>query len=148
MAHADIVSEHGDWTAFKTSEGNATVCYAGAEPEKDEGDYTNRGDIYVLVTQRPAAKELDVISVEAGYKYQKDSEVIVKISGNSYKLFTSNGNAWARDAATDKQLVTAMRRGATMVITGKSWRGTKTKDTYSLSGFTAAYKAARKACGL
>jgi invasion protein IalB len=147
-AQAEKLSDHGEWSAFKTTEGSSSVCYAGSEPQKDEGDYTNRGDIYVLVTHRPAIKELDVVSIEAGYEYQKDSDATVKIGGNKFSLFTTKGNAWARDSDTDRKLVKAMKNGSVMVITGASWRGTKTKDTYSLAGFTAAYNAARKACGL
>ena len=40
-----------------------------------------------------------------------------------------------------------MIKGSKMVAVGTSSRGTKTKDTYSLSGFTKAYKAINKACG-
>ncbi len=148
VTHAETVSVHGDWTAFKTKEGSATVCYAGSEPTRNEGDYDKRGDIYILVTHRPALKELDVVSVEAGYEYQKGTDAIVKIGASSFKLFTAKGNAWARDAGTDRNLVQAMKNGANMIVNGVSWRGTKTKDTYTLSGFTAAYNAARKACGL
>ena len=147
-AHAEALSEHGAWTVFKTSEGGSPVCFAGSEPEKDEGDYTKRGDIYVLVTHRPGVKELDVVSIEAGYDYQKGGDVTLKIGGDAFKLFASGSNAWAPDSATDKKIVNAMKKGSGMVVTGKSWRGTKTKDTYSLTGFTAAYNAARKACGL
>ena len=39
-----------------------------------------------------------------------------------------------------------MRAGANMIVRGKSWRGTNTKDTYSLLGFTAALRAINKAC--
>ena len=38
-------------------------------------------------------------------------------------------------------------KGAKMVVRGTSWRGTKTKDTYSLKGFTAAYKKINEICG-
>ena len=38
------------------------------------------------------------------------------------------------------------RAGAEMVVTGTSWRGTETRDTYSLSGFSAAHKAISTAC--
>jgi hypothetical protein len=41
-----------------------------------------------------------------------------------------------------------MIRGLEMVVRGTSSRGTATKDTYSLRGFTAAYEAARDACNL
>ncbi|MBT3557998.1 MAG: hypothetical protein HN644_04950 [Rhodospirillales bacterium] len=148
VAHAEALSEHGVWTVFKTVEGGSPVCFAGSEPQKDEGDYTKRGDIYILVTHRPAVKELDVISIEAGYDYQKGLDATVTIGGGKFELFTSGSTAWARDSATDKKMVNAMKKGSAMIVTGKSWRGTKTKDTYSLTGFTAAYNAARKACGL
>ena len=63
-------------------------------------------------------------------------------------MFTVEGMAWAHDAKTDAVLVKTKRAGAKMVIKGTSWRGTLTTDTYSLKGFTAAYNASRKACGL
>ena len=33
-----------------------------------------------------------------------------------------------------------------MIVRGISSRGTNTKDTYSLKGFSAAYKAIKKVC--
>ncbi len=148
LAFADSLGVYGDWSAFKTAESGGNVCYIGAEPEKAEGDYDNRGEIYLLVTQRPGVKELDVVSVRAGYKYRPGSDVAVKIGSSSFSLFTAEGHAWARDTETDKTLVKAMKRGDRMVIRGVSWRGTETTDTYSLKGFTAAYKKSRSACGL
>jgi len=44
-------------------------------------------------------------------------------------------------------MVTAMKRGASAIITGVSGRGTVTKDTFSLLGFTAAVEDAEKRCG-
>ena len=46
----------------------------------------------------------------------------------------------------DKDIVAAMKRGSRMIINGTSFKGTKTKDTYSLSGFTSAYKAISNKC--
>ena len=43
-------------------------------------------------------------------------------------------------------VVDAMIRGARLVVKGTSSRGTKTTDTYSLKGFSAAFKAIGKAC--
>lgn len=147
-ANAETLGVHGYWSAFKTAESNGNVCYIGAEPEKAEGDYDKRGETYMLVTQRPGIKELDVVSVRAGYKYRANSDVTVKIGSTTISLFTADGHAWAQDTKTDKALVKAMKRGNKMVIKGTSWRGTQTTDTYSLKGFTAAYKASRTACGL
>jgi hypothetical protein len=39
-----------------------------------------------------------------------------------------------------------MKRGEKMIVEGYSARGTKTKDTYSLAGFSNAYKAISAKC--
>ncbi|MEM8744554.1 MAG: invasion associated locus B family protein [Pseudomonadota bacterium] len=43
-------------------------------------------------------------------------------------------------------MVTAMKAGSTMVVQGRSTRGTLTTDEYSLSGITKALDAVTKAC--
>jgi hypothetical protein len=42
--------------------------------------------------------------------------------------------------------VAALKKGSKLVVHGTSSRGTKTTDTYSLSGVTAAMDAIDKAC--
>jgi|UniRef100_UPI00260F6E3D invasion protein IalB len=54
--------------------------------------------------------------------------------------------AWAASAQEDQQIVTAMKRGADAVLTARSARGTQTKDTFSLIGFTAAVEDADARC--
>ena len=63
-----------------------------------------------------------------------------------FDLFTKNDGAWNYDRSNDRAMVAAMKRGLSMVITGRSSRGTVTTDTYSLRGFTAAYNAISDAC--
>jgi hypothetical protein len=41
-----------------------------------------------------------------------------------------------------------MMKGTTMVVEGTSSRGSKTKDTYSLSGFGKMYQTISQACGV
>lgn len=147
-ADPNFIGAFRDWSAFWFDENGSRVCYMASQPKRDEGDYTRRGDIYVLVTQRPAENSLDVISFIAGYTYQQGSEVTVQIGSNSFRLFTDGDTAWARDAATDRALVNAMKAGSTMVVRGTSSRGTATTDTYSLSGATAAYNAINENCGI
>jgi len=136
-----------DWTAYSYKEGNNTVCYMASTPVKDEGNYKARGDIYAIVTHRPAEKSYNVVNFVAGYTYKKGEKVIVKIGTTSFNnLFTNGESAWAPDNATDKKLVDTMKRGEKMIVEGISARGTKTKDTYSLAGFTGAYNAISKKC--
>jgi len=43
-------------------------------------------------------------------------------------------------------LVDAMKKGERLIIEGTSSKGTLTKDTYSLKGFSAAYRAISSKC--
>jgi myo-inositol catabolism protein IolC len=135
-----------DWVAYQTSQGGKRICYIASTPKKDEGNYSKRGDILTVVTHRPASKSFNVVSIHAGYKFKKGSTADVAIGGARFTLFTNAQTAWANDTADDKALVKNMRAGAKMIVRAKSWRGTETKDTYSLLGFTAAIRAINKAC--
>ena len=99
-------------------------------------------------THRPNDKKnkVDIFELVAGYTYKKDSGVTIKIGGQKFELFTSGGTAWAKTSKTDQALARAMKRGSTMTVAGTSSRGTKTLDTYSLKGFTAAYNAIGTNC--
>src|SRR5690606_23934913 len=142
----EFIGTHRDWHAFQFVENGNRVCYIASKPTREEGNYTQRGDVFLLVTHRPAENSRDVVSVITGYTYQSGSEVTVQIGSDSFRLFTNNDTAWARDAATDRALVESMKAGITMVVRGTSSRGTLTTDTYSLLGFTAAYNAISEAC--
>ncbi|MBR2273755.1 MAG: hypothetical protein IJ864_02855 [Alphaproteobacteria bacterium] len=141
------LGEYKDWTAYYYQEGKNLVCYMASTPKKDEGNYKTRGDIYAIITHRPADRSYNVVNFVAGYPFKKSSNVTVKIGTTTFNnLFTNGDNAWAPDNATDKKLVEAMKRGERMIVEGTSARGTKTKDTYSLAGFSGAYKAISSKC--
>ncbi len=141
------LGEYGNWRAFAFDENGEKACYIASQPTKDEGDYSKRGKIYAMVTHRPAEKVRDEVSLAAGYTFKAESSVQVTIDSTKFQLFPHQDTAWAPDTAGDQKLVAAMKAGSTMVVQGTSTRGTATKDTYSLSGFTKAYTAAAKACG-
>lgn len=159
-AEPTTLGRFNDWTAFRADQGGETVCYIGSVPLKEEGDYTARGKTYVLVALRPPSRT-GVVSVEAGYPYANGSRVNVTIDGTErFELFTDNrdadgnGTAWAEhpapgvpeDTTQDAALVAAMKAGGTMVVQGRSSRGTLTTDTYSLRGFTRALREIEAAC--
>lgn len=144
----DVLGTFDGWTAFSDKTGKKQICYVGAKPRKSEGKYTSRGDIYVLVSHRPAEKVRGEFSLEAGYAFKTGSEPVVTIGTRTFKLFAKGSNAWAANATADKSLVEAMKAGKDMVVKGVSGRGTATTDTYSLSGFAAALAAIGKACNI
>ncbi len=144
-ASADFLGTFDDWEAHARGSGAAKVCYAASVPSKSEGKYSKRGDVFLLVTNRPAAKQTGVVSLEAGYAYGDKSKITATVGDASFAMFPSGDVSFAFE---DPPLVKAMIRGASLVIKGTSARGTLTTDTFSLKGFTAALKAANKACGV
>lgn len=142
------IGDFEDWSAFQFTEDGKPACYMASQPKKAEGDYTKRGDIYAIVTHRPSEDRRDEVSIVAGYPYKKDSSVEVAVGDRTFQLFTQDDSAWAPDKDGDRALIQAMIKGTSMVVKGTSSRGTLTTDTYSLRGFTRAYQAISKACGL
>lgn len=141
----DSLGEFRDWSARSYKEGGATVCNMFSKPTKDEGDYTQRGDIMAFITHRPANKTWNVVAFDMGYPTRDGSAVIVEIGSDKFELFTKGQLAFSYPE-DDSKIVAAMRKGSTMIVRGTSSRGTATTDTYSLSGFTAASNAIDKAC--
>jgi len=136
------------WSAHRYGAGKQRLCYVYAVPGLSRGKYKRRGATYVQVTHRAKDGARNEVSVMAGYAYKPDSEAVVDIDGRKFKLFTRGDGAWTHDGKQDTALVAAMRAGKSMVLRGTSSRGTRTTDTYSLKGFTAAHKAIGKACGI
>jgi hypothetical protein len=138
----------GKWSAYAVEQVGRQICYVASKPTKQEGNYKKRGDVWALVSHQPQEEQLDTVQLVAGYKFKEGSEVTVTIDGKTeFTLFTDNQDAWAYDG-DDQRLIEAMKRGGLMVVLGESWRGTQTKDNYSLRGFTRAYKEIGKACEL
>ena len=143
---AKSLGTFGKWTAFSSTEAGKPLCYIALKPAKTEGTYKARGDVLLTITHRPSEKAFDVVSIVAGYQYQPDSDVAVVLGKKKWALFTSADRAWARDAATDKQIVQALAKGGALTAKGTSNRSTPTTDTFVLTGFPAAYKAINDAC--
>ncbi len=140
------IGQYGDWTAYYLMEGGSKVCYMVSKPVSAKGNYTNRGEIFALITHRPSENTKDVFSYITGYTYKQGSDATVTIDGKKYILFTQDDTAWAPDASADSALAKAIRAGSSMVVNGTSSRGTLTTDRYSLKGSGSAYKAISKEC--
>ncbi len=150
-AQAQSIERIGDfsnWSAFKYLDDGNPICFMASEPTKAEGKYSKRGEIHAMVTHRPAENRVDEVSIQAGYEYKEAQPVEVQVGKLKVRLFTEGESAWTVDKAADRKLVEAMIKGNTMVVQGTSARGNNTKDTYSLSGFTRAYRAIKQACGI
>jgi len=111
-----------------------------------------RGDILLFVNFRPDDKVNGQVSFTGGYPFAEGSNVTLKVLRNNdmdgikFVLFTEGEWAWARSDDDDTRIISAMKKGARAVLTARSSRGTKTQDTVSLIGFTAAVEDTEKRC--
>lgn len=138
------------WQAYQIS-GPATgavgsTCYLHSIPSAQEPKGAKRGEIYLLVTHKPAKNVRNEVSIFFGYMLKTKSQAEADFGGTKLSLFTHEEAAWAPDAATDQKLVEAMKKAKQVVVKAESERGTKTTDTYNLAGFNDALKAIDKAC--
>ena len=144
------VSTETDWSVFV--EDNPTQCWIVSAPKsiKNTRDGTEvaarRGDIRLFVSYWPGQGKQGEVSVTGGYPYRDGSSVTMQIGSDRFELFADGELAWAASPAEDQKIVSAMKRGAQAVVAGVSGRGTRTEDTFSLLGFTAAVDDAAQRC--
>ena len=135
------------WSAYAVQAQKGKHCFVYSEPSDQKGKYKSRGKVSVTVSHRPADKVRNEVSFSAGYSFKPDSQLEVVIDGTKkFMLFVDGGSAWAPDTQTDQDLRKAIVSGKKMVVTGRSSRGTKTVDTYSLSGTKAALDRIDQEC--
>ena len=72
----------------------------------------------------------------------------LQIGSAKYDLISKGDYAWSASPEIDTKIRVSMTKGSTAIVTAESQRGTKTKDTFSLRGFTAALKDAKSRCGI
>lgn len=141
------IGHFGQWTAYVMKENNKKVCYMASLPTASKGNYKKRDQVYAVVTHRPDEKKYNAVSFHAGYTFAPGAEVQVQVGEKKFILFTQGNTAWATDEQ-DQDLVSEIAKAGTLTVTGTSSRGTKTEDTYSLTGSSRALAAINQTCGL
>ena len=152
---AQDLGKYKDWRAHRFTEEGKRLCLMISQPKKAEGKYKRRGEIFALVSHRPDDRQFGIVLFEMGYPFASGKELSVSIDGGRAIRIPADEDAdsedesimWHPSSEVNAKLVKQMRGGLRMVATGRSKRGTKTVDTYSLRGFSAAYKAISRACG-
>lgn len=145
------VGAQTDWSIFV--EDNPTQCWVVSAPKSTVNTKdgrvvaVQRGDIYMFVSFWPDKEKKGEVSFVGGYPFAKGSTVSLAVGSSEFSLFTDGETAWSASSDDDRQIATALKRGSEATLTGRSSRGTVTKDTFSLIGFTAAYEDAEKRCG-
>lgn len=142
------VAVTSDWNVF--AEENPKECWGVTVPKETvntrDGQPVSvrRGDILLFVTFRPGAP--GEVSFTGGYPFAEGSTVSVDVDGSAFELFTDGEWAWPASPEQDAALLAAMKAGTQATLTARSGKGTQTKDTFSLRGFTAAMTEAETRC--
>lgn len=145
-ATPESLGTFGDWQAYAYTGKEGKVCFVISAPKDTKPDNVKRDPASFLVTHRPKQNVTSEISVVIGYTFKEGGPVSVEVEGESFKLNPSGDGAWAETAADDRKIVASLKKGATMQVKGTSWRGTRTTDTYSLTGIAAAIDKIDEAC--
>lgn len=148
-ADPKVLGSEGDWTSFGGD--SPKECWAVSPPKSTRNTDADgnprevtRSDIRLYIAYRPGAN--GEVSFQGGYPFAPDSTVDVTIGSNKFKLFTEGENAWTGSPDEDAKLISALRAGSEATVAGRSSRGTRTTDTFSLRGITAMTNKARETC--
>lgn len=145
------VAAKTNWSVFV--EDDPTECWSVSAPKETVNTRggrvvaAKRSDILLFVFYRPKAGVKGQVTFTGGYPFAPDSTVSLEVGNSKYELLTEGEWAWPVTEAEDAKIISAMKRGALATLIGRSARGTQTKDTFSLLGFTAAVDDAKKRCG-
>lgn len=137
------------WSVFV--EDSPKECWAVSAPRETVNTrggnpvQVRRGDILLFATYRPGSTTPE-ISFTGGYPFAPESTVGLQVGDTQYQLFVDGEWAWSGTPEEDARIFASLRAGAEAVLTARSSRGTDTRDTFSLFGFTASTEEAQRQC--
>ena len=149
---ATLLGAYKSWFTYSLGKGDQMVCYALAKPTAEEPKKVKRDPAYFLINDWPGRKAKAEPEIVSGYLYKDGSTVTAQVGNDRFSFFTKNdaksGSAWVLAQADEDRLITAMKTGAQVLVTGTSKRGTMTHDVYSLAGIGEALDKIHQACGM
>lgn len=141
-----VLGDFRDWSAYATSDSAGQICFVLSKPVSVDPEPEGYTQAYFYLTHRPAERTRNELNIIAGFAFAPDSTATLQVGGETYELFTSDDSAWLLDTSKSEDVAGQMRAGTTMIVEGESARGFKIRETYSLSGVTAASRAIDGEC--
>ena len=139
------IGSFDNWSVYAKSK---NLCYMIAQPEQSEGEYKVRGRVRIVIYRNNLENQNEnALGIDFGYTFPENSKAKIEIDKKKFKLATFGQTAWTGSKTKkDKKIIKAMLKGNKLIALGESKRGTKTKDIYSLSGFTKAFNEINNYC--
>ena len=149
-APATLLGVYNNWSAFQTGSGSSLTCFALSKPRATRPKGAKRGAIYLMISTWPSRKVQAETQVVLGYPGNEKGAAALGVGGSKFKFFIRNNgtqaSAWLEKLEENARMIDAMKAGVSAVATGISQRGTRTTDTYSLSGFNDALAKIQSSC--
>ena len=140
------IGKYKDWEAIVVNSDTGKICFAQSLPIIQGPKSNNKRDAKLFVSFWPSEKTINEISVTAGYEFNSNT-VTAQSGKNKFKFdIKEQGFAWITDFKIETRMISKMKKGSRIMITGHNQKGSQTIDHYSLLGFTKAYNAIKKAC--
>jgi len=147
---ANLLGVFGNWTAYSSGSGSSLTCFALSKPRATRPATAKRGPIYLMVSDWPSRKVKGEAQIVYGYQGNEKGAAALGVGGDKFTFFIRNsakeGSAWLQQLGDNEKLIASMQDHVSAVASGVSARGTKTSDTYSLSGFKDALDKAHAVC--
>jgi len=141
------IGKYKDWESMVVTEATGKVCFAQSSPILQGPKSNSKRDAKLFIAFRPDEKIIDEVSVTAGYEFNNNNSVTATSGKNKFKFdIKEQGFAWIADTKVEFRMISRMKKGSRIMITGYNKQGSQTIDHYSLLGFTKAYNATKKAC--
>tara|TARA_A100001011_G_C14257655_1_gene820804 strand:+ start:1143 stop:1649 length:507 start_codon:yes stop_codon:yes gene_type:complete len=140
------IGKFKDWETIVVTDEVAKLCFAQSKPVL-QSPKNNVREARLFISFRPAEKITDEVSITSGYEYNVQNTILAKSGKNKIKFDISKDNfAWIANNKVEKKMISVMKKGSRIMITGYNKSGSQTIDHYSLMGFTKAYNSAKKNC--
>lgn len=140
LAEPQALGVFGNWGAFS----DRGRCYAIAEPV--DAPPTGAWRPFAAIGHAPGRRTGGQANFRLSREKRSGSAVLLNIDGRSFQLVGGGRDAWAADAAADRDIQGAMRTGVDMVVETRSADGLLVRDHYRLRGAATAMDAAAIAC--
>ena len=132
------VGKFKDWETIVVTDGSKKLCFAQSKPVL-QSPKKNPREARLFISFRPADKIKDEVSITSGYQYNTQNSITAKSGKNKYNFdIAQEGFAWIAENKIEKKMISTMKKGSRIMISGYNSSGSQTIDHYSLLGFTKA----------
>ena len=138
--------EYNDWRVFTRNTDAGLSCYALSRPTDSAPRAYEHGNVYFLVATWQSGTVEEQPSLLVGYDLRPTSPPQVRVGSDRFDMFADGQEGFLDDLDEESELISSMRRGSVMRVTGTTLDGAATSYEFSLSGVTAALQRVETLC--